>query len=192
MQSIRRGSGRLRGGETVSFVTKITEERAGPELKLLYERVREPYGFLPNYFQALGAHPEVIGGHLVLGGATLRDGALPAALKEQILLVVSGINSSSYCIAAHLELLRKLGVEKALGRKLAVHYPSAPVGSKEMALFRLAEKLTRHPDDIEQTDVEAVRAAGWDEAALIETVLTAAWANFVNRVALGLGLTEEP
>jgi len=29
---------------------------------------------------------------------------------------------------------------------------------------------------------------GWDEAALVEAVATVAWANFVNRVAFGLGL----
>jgi len=175
----------------VSFVTRIAEEHAGPELKPLYEKIREHYGFLPNYFQALGRYPDIIEGQLALGNAVLRDGTLTAALKEQILLVVSGINSSSYCIAAHLELLRKLGIEKSLGRKLAMNYPSAPVESKAMAIFRFAEKLTRQPDDIEEADFRAVLEAGWDEAALVETVLTVAWANFINRVALGLGLVQE-
>jgi uncharacterized peroxidase-related enzyme len=175
----------------MSFVSKVVEEQAGPELKPLYEKIREHYGFLPNYFQALGRDPRGIEAQVNLGGAVLGDGALPAAIKEQILLVVSGINSSSYCIAAHLELLRRLGVEKALGRKLAVNYPSAPVPGKDMALFRFAEKLTRHADDIEKSDIDAVLEAGWNEAALVETVLTVAWGNFINRVALGLGLTED-
>jgi len=101
---------------------------------------------------------------------------------------VSGINSSSYCVAAHMELLRRLGVEKALGRKLATDYAGAPVEDKEMALFRFADKLTRNQSEIEKADADAVFQAGWDQAALIETVLTVAWANFVNRVAFGLGL----
>ena len=57
-----------------------------------------------------------------------------------------------------------------------------------MALFRFADKLTRRPSAVERADSDAVFEAGWDEAALIETVLTVAWANFVNRVAFGLGL----
>jgi uncharacterized peroxidase-related enzyme len=175
----------------MSFVAKISEEQAGPELKPVYEKIREHYGFLPNFFQALGRDPQAIEAQINLGGALLRDGALPAALKEQIMLVVSGINSSSYCIATHLELLRRLGVEKALGKKLAVNYPSAPVSGRDMALFRFADKLTRHPDDIEESDAGAMRQAGWEDAALVEAVLTVAWANFINRVALGLGLIED-
>lgn len=172
----------------MSFVKKVLEEEAGPELKPLYQQIRQLYGFLPNYFQALGPLPKVIERERALAAVLLSDGVLPAALKEQIMLVVSGINSSSYCVAAHLELLHKLGIEKSMGRKLATDYASAPVENKELALFRFADKLTRKPSAVEKADSEAVFQAGWDEAALIETVLTVAWSNFVNRVAFGLGL----
>jgi len=172
----------------MSFVKKISEEQAGPELKPLYQRIREIYGFLPNYFQALGPVPQVIESERALAAVILSDGVLPSALKEQIVLVVSGINSSSYCVAAHLELLRRLGVEKAIGRKLATDYTKAPVGDKEMALFCFADKLTRKPSAVGKADSDALFQVGWDEAALIETVLTVAWSNFVNRVAFGLGL----
>ncbi len=86
---------------------------------------------------------------------------------------------------------RRLGVEKPLGRKLVTDYASAPVGIKEMALFGFADKLTRNPSEIGKADAEAVLQAGWDEAALIETVLIAAWANFINRVSFGLGLVAD-
>lgn len=172
----------------MSFVGKVSEGEANSELKGLYEQIRCHYGFLPNYFQALGRDPSLIEAHKAFAEVVLRDGALPAVLKEQIMVVVSGINSSSYCIAAHLELLRKFGIEKALGRKLATDYENAPVGAREKALFRFADKLTRTPFRVELPDAKAVLQAGWDEAALLETVLTIAWANFVNRVAFGLGL----
>jgi uncharacterized peroxidase-related enzyme len=175
----------------MSYVGLVSEAEAGPELKPLYQQVRESFGFLPNYFQALGRAPRVAAGHMALGAALQEEGALPAALKEQILLVVSGLNTSSYCIAIHMEVLRKLGVEKPLGRTLATNYAGAPVGDKEKALFRFADKLTRKPSDVEQADIEAVRQAGWDEAALFETVLMVAWANFINRVSIGLGLVAE-
>src|SRR6516164_9913248 len=171
------------GGTVMSFVKKVSEEQAGPELNPLYQQIRQLYGFLPNYFQALGPLPRVIERERALAEAVLSDGVLPAALKEQIVLVVSGTNSSSYCVAAHLELLHRLGIEKSVGRKLATDYASAPVGNKELALFRFADKLTRRPSAVERADSDVVFQAGWDEAALIEAVLTVAWANFVNRVA---------
>ena len=87
-----------------------------------------------------------------------------------------------------MDLLRKFGVEKAFGRKLATDYANAPVVAKEKVLFRFADKLTRSPSDVERADADAVLEAGWNETALLETVLTVAWASFVNRVAFGLGL----
>lgn len=175
----------------MSFIGLLPEERASPALKELYGKIRGKFGFLPNYFQALARASKVMEPHLALGEAIGADGTLPAALKEQIGVVVSGINASSYCIAVHLELLRAMGIEKSIGRKLATDYPNAPVDEKEKALFRFADKLTRKPFDITREDVQAVRQAGWSEDALLETVLTVAWFNFINRFAAGLGLVAD-
>ncbi|MCI0423897.1 MAG: hypothetical protein L0312_32585, partial [Acidobacteria bacterium] len=76
----------------MSFVSTIPEEQASPELQRLYQQIREHYGFLPNYFQALGRSPRVIERERGLADLLLGDGALPSALKEQIVLVVSGLN----------------------------------------------------------------------------------------------------
>ncbi len=173
------------------FVTLVSDEQAAPELKQIYNQVRQSYGSLPDYFQALGRAPAVIPPHLALGQAILSDGALSRKEKEEILVVVSGINTSSYCVARHMQALRNLGVDPALSRKLAVDHEHAPVEEKLKALFRFADKLTRKPEAIEQADADAVRAAGWDEAALSEAVAVVAWANFINRVSIGLGLVVD-
>lgn len=175
----------------MSFVGLISEAQAAPRVKELYQQVRQNFGFLPNYFQALGRDAQVIEGQLALGAAIMKAGGLSPALKEQIGLVVSGINSSSYCIAIHMELLRQLGVEKPVGRKLVTDYENAPVGEKEKALFRFADKLTRKPFEIVQGDVEALRQMGWEDAALVEAVLAVAYFNFINRVSTGLGLVAD-
>jgi AhpD family alkylhydroperoxidase len=46
-------------------------------------------------------------------------------VKEQLAIVVSGLNVSSYCLLAHLEILCRLGIDKAIGPKLALNYPCA-------------------------------------------------------------------
>ena len=175
----------------MTYVSEIAEEQASPELKLLYQQARERFGFLPNYFRAQGRLPKAIAGQLSLAEAILADGALSPTQKEQIGIVVSGINTSSYCVAIHLELLRAMGIEKSLGRKLATDYPHAAVDEKLKVLFRFADKLTRMPAEIDETDVGEVRKAGWDDAALQETVLIVAWFNFINRVSMGLGLVAD-
>jgi len=175
----------------MSFISLVPEERAGPELQPLYEMIRQRYDFLPNYFQALGSRPDLVEAHLALGSGVMQGGELAESSKEQIGVVVSGLNTSSYCIAIHLELLRRMGIEKPLGRKLATDYANAPVDTKTQALFRFADKLTCRPADMEKEDVAALRQAGWSEAAVLEAVLAIAYFNFVNRVAAGLGLIAD-
>jgi len=175
----------------VTYVNEIEETQANSQLQGIYGNIERNMGFLPHYFKALGAMPQVIEAQLQLSAAVMSDGALTKTEKEQIGVVVSGINASSYCLVLHMELLQRLGVEKALARKLVNDYESAAVPDKMKALFRFADKLTRKSVEIEEEDIGGVKAAGWDEAAIRETVLTVAYFNFVNRVSLGLGLVED-
>lgn len=175
----------------MAFISQISEQEASGATAQSYAEVRKAYGKVPNFYQAQGARPDLISVELALGGAILKDGALPRAVKEKIALVVSGLNHSSYCIAAHSDALHNLGVPKNLARQLAIDYPSAPVSEPEQALFRFAHKLTRQPDEIAAADVDELRRHAWNDAQIHETVLATAWFNFVNRISAGLGLIPD-
>jgi len=41
----------------MSFVNLVSEEQAGASLKKTYQQLREYFGFLPNYFLAIGRLP---------------------------------------------------------------------------------------------------------------------------------------
>lgn len=173
------------------FVNEVEEAQADARLRELYTKIEQGLGFLPHYFKTLGAKPEAIQAQLSMSDAVMKDSALPLVVKEQIGVVVSGLNSSSYCIMFHMELLRRFGVEKNLARKLSVDYENAAVEPNVKALFRFADKLTRHQDDIEESDTDELRRAGWSDDAIRETVLTVAYFNYINRVSLGLGLVGD-
>jgi uncharacterized peroxidase-related enzyme len=177
--------------DSMPFVNEIEETEADGHLRELYGKIEQRLGFLPHYFKTLGAKPAVIEAQLQMSDAVMADGALSMIVKEQIGLVVSGINSSTYCVMFHMELLRRFGVDKSLARKLTADYENAAVDSNVKTLFRFADKLTRHPDDIEESDTDALKKAGWDDAAVRETVLTVAYFNYINRVSLGLGLVTD-
>jgi uncharacterized peroxidase-related enzyme len=173
------------------FVNEVEEAQADPKLREMYSQIEQNLGFLPHYFKTLGAKPEVIQAQLAMNDAIMQDGALTLVVKEQVGLVVSGINSSSYCIMFHMELLRRFGVDKALARKLSADYENAAVEPKVKALFKFAAKLTRQQDDVEESDTDELKKAGWSDDAVRETVLTVAYFNYINRVSLGLGLVGD-
>ena len=115
----------------------------------------------PDYFLALGHDSQLLEDQANLyTNAMFEERGLPRGIKEQLAIVVSGLNVSSYCLPAHLEILGRLGMDKALDFQLALNYPSAPIEPKLMELFRFADKLTRTPEEMQQTDVECLREAG--------------------------------
>ena len=176
----------------MSWVPLVPDNEASPEVKRMYDYIRERWGFVPNYFYALGRDAQLLQDQMNLfTNAMYEERGLPRLIKEQIALVVSGINISSYCLAAHLEILGSLGIDKATGRKLALDYARAPVEPKVMELFRFVDKLTRHPGDMEKADMDRLREAGWSEAAIVDAVLVASIYACANRFSAGLGLMPD-
>ena len=52
-------------------------------------------------------------------------------------------------------------------------------------------KLTISPYKVMREDVEALRAAGFDDVAILQINLIASWFGYINRVADGLGIGRE-
>jgi alkylhydroperoxidase family enzyme len=52
-------------------------------------------------------------------------------------------------------------------------------------------KLTRNATQIGCADHERLRAAGFDDVAILQITLIAAWFNYINRVADALGVGRE-
>ena len=61
-----------------------------------------------------------------------------------------------------------------------------------MALLTYAEALTRSPASVGAADVEALREAGWDDRAITDGAQVCAYFNYINRIAEGLGVDDEP
>ncbi len=57
-------------------------------------------------------------------------------------------------------------------------------------MLAYVEKLTRDAVTAQPDDLEALRAVGFDDTAIVQIALIAAWFNYVNRVADGLGVAR--
>lgn len=92
----------------------------------------------------------------------------------------------------HAEGLRKLTKNDALVEALKADYTRAPITPAERALLDYAVKLTRALPTVTQDDIALLRAVGWSDSAIHDLNVVAAYYNFVNRVADGLGVELEP
>lgn len=71
-------------------------------------------------------------------------------------------------------------------------YRTAGLGAADRAMLDFAVALTLQPSAIERRDVEALRAAGFDDDGVHEIVQITALFNYYNRLADGLGIDPEP
>jgi uncharacterized peroxidase-related enzyme len=71
-------------------------------------------------------------------------------------------------------------------------YRKAELSSRERALCDFAVKLTHLAAEVEQSDVDALRAEGVDDAAISDAIQVVGYFNYVTRVADGVGIEDEP
>jgi uncharacterized peroxidase-related enzyme len=157
-----------------------------------FEQIRETFGFLPNFFRAQTLRPDLIEAEVSLIGQTLvKQGALERRQKEYIFLCCSAANMSTYCVTAHCEIIRMLGLHGPEPERVAINPMGADIPIADKALLAFALKLNANPRKIEAEDVEELRTYGFDDPHILETILMVGLAQFANVVAFGLGTVPD-
>jgi uncharacterized peroxidase-related enzyme len=134
-------------------------------------------------FRLISNSPAALESYLGLSGA-LNKGALPAPTRERNALAVAEVNGCSYCLSAHTYLGKNLA--KLDDAEIAANRSGASNDSKADAAVRFAVKVVRAHGHVGDADLDAVKAAGYDDAQVIEIVLHVAlntWTNYINEVA---------
>jgi uncharacterized peroxidase-related enzyme len=160
-----------------------TIEAAPPAAQPLLQAVKKQLGVVPNLFRLVATSPAALEGYLGMSGALAR-GALPAATRERIALAVAEINGCNYCLSAHTYLGKN--VAKLDDAELAMNRAGRSNDPQAEAAVRFAVQVTEHRGHIKDADLQAVRAAGYSDAQIIEIVQHIAlntWTNYLNEVA---------
>ena len=157
-----------------------------------FETIRQTFGFLPNFFRAQTLRPDLIEAELALiGGVMVKEGALPRRLKEYVFLVCSASNLSTYCVTAHCEIVRMLGIHGPEPEQIALDHNRTSLPVEDKALLNFALKLNREGRKIDEDDIEGLRTYGFSDPQILETILMVGIAQFANTVAFGLGTVPD-
>ena len=82
-------------------------------------------------------------------------------------------------------------LEESLSDSIKRDYKTADLDPADRAMLDYVAKLTQNPSRMQREDVEALRAAGFDDTAILQINLIASWFNYINRVADGLGVARD-
>ena len=102
---------------------------------------------------------------------------------EMIATVVSVTNRCRYCSESHAEFLRRVTPDEGLIRALREDLATAPVSEPDRVMLEYAVKLTKDASRVTPEDHERLRSVGFDDRAILQITLIAAWFNYINRVA---------
>ena len=178
----------------MTWIHTIAEAEAGGRLETLYKRVSGPDGRVDNIMRAHSLRPHSLEGHMALYKAVLhhRGNALERWLLETLGVYVSLLNGCGYCVEHHFEGLRRhLGDDARAGairQALEANAPQPALEAKHCTLVTYAGKLTRQPAEMAAQDVEMLRAADWDDGAILEVNQVVSYFAYANRTVLGLGV----
>ncbi|QDQ26256.1 carboxymuconolactone decarboxylase family protein [Chitinimonas arctica] len=167
----------------MSRISIPTVEQSLDASKPLLAAVQQQLGMVPNLMKLVGHSPAALEGYLSLNAA-LAKGKLDAALRERIALTVAEFNGCEYCLSAHTYL--GLHVAKLSQAEIDAAREHGSSDARQAAALRFAYRVAADHGRVSDTDLAALRAAGFDEADTIEIVLVVALnilTNYVNNVA---------
>jgi uncharacterized peroxidase-related enzyme len=190
VESSRVGTPHARGGVAALAAEKVNVNRifqlepaqAAGKTKPLFEAVQAKWGVVPNLFRVLGVSPAALEGYLHFDDA-LANGSLSPSVREQIALAVAEANFCSYCLSAHTFLGGKVGLTN---KDIADARHAKAAAPQTDAILKLARGIVVQRGEVNDADLERVRAVGLTDEHIVETVANVAlniFANYVNHAA---------
>lgn len=174
----------------MSWIDEVEVADADGKLAEIYAELIGKRGKVSNILKVHSLNPDAMGNHLDLY-MTLMFGrsGLSRAEREAIAVVVSATNECAYCVNHHAEALRRYIEDNETLDMLKAADGLETLEPRLSNIVRYAEKLTSAPGAMTESDLGELRAVGLSDSDILDLSLIVAYFNFVNRLALGLGVT---
>jgi uncharacterized peroxidase-related enzyme len=173
----------------MAWIDTINESEASGDLKDAYEALDAQQKKIANILRVhslnAGAMERQMSlyTHLMFGKS-----GLSRADRESIAVVVSAANNCGYCVSHHAEALSHYEQDNSLLRRMVSDFQFLDMPDKKARMLSYALKLTTSPSQVSDDDIQELKDVGYDDRDILDMNLIAAYFNFINRVALGLGV----
>ena len=156
-------------------IPSLEPARALDETRELLERTRREFGRVPRLFAMMANSPAALRGYLDFRAALAR-GRLPAALREQLALLVSELKGCRYCVSAMASRAADAGLGAA---ELVASRRAESADPKAAAALRFATAVFDRNGPVTDAELASLREAGFDDEEICEIVAHVALSSFV-------------
>jgi uncharacterized peroxidase-related enzyme len=173
----------------ISYLPVPGPDEVPEAVSALWDKAEAAFGFVPNVFRAQAVNGEqFLAWWRYFNLLVNKEGHLPLAERELLAVVVSALNRCTYCAVSHGAALRVFLEDAVTADLVAVNWRQAPLSPRLQAMARYAELLTRHPEQVGQSDLETLREVGLGDHEIVELVQIVGMFNMTNRVSSALGM----
>jgi uncharacterized peroxidase-related enzyme len=173
----------------------VEEADATGEIAEAYQYFREHFArpAVPGILKCFSSSPEMLKIIIQLGSTLVfSEGVLGRRMKEMIATYVSSLNECPYCLDSHAASLRTQGGDEALLNALLTgDLGDVTISTPEGYLLEFVRKVTVESHAVDDIDILNLRASGWDEKQIAESIHVAAMFACFNRVANAFGLPSQ-
>ena len=153
----------------------------------------EKLGLVPNVLRAYAFDIDKLNAFAAIyNNLMLADSGLSKLEREMIAVCVSSLNRCWYCQVAHGAAVRELSGDPVLGEALVMNWRAATLTPKQRAMLQFAEKLTLASSKVEESDREALRAAGFGDRDIWDIASVTGFFNMTNRIASATAMEPNP
>jgi len=174
----------------MAYIKLCSFEEMSPAIQEKARPILEKTGRLGEIFELLALDEDLyFATDEMVQRFLLKETRLPYATKERIALLVSLANNCTMCVDVHKNIAKMLGMSEAQVEETLRGVDAIDTDEKEKTLLRLALKAAEKDNyKTTQEDIDAVKAAGWSEAEILEAVRIAAYFNYINTLSNVFGL----
>jgi len=170
--------------DAVITALELPSAELTPGMRAYFDKCTEKLGFVPNVLKAYAFDmPKLEAFVAMYNDLMLAPSGLSKLEREMIAVAVSSHNRCYYCLVAHGAAVRSLADHPILGELMVMNYRAARLDRRQRAMLDFAVKLTALPWEIEESDREALREAGFTDRDIWDIAAVAGFFNMSNRVA---------
>jgi len=151
----------------MSRIAQIEPDAATGAAAELLDQVQRSLGVTPNMTKVMANSPALLRGYLALAGA-LAGGVIPAGVRERLAVATAEANGCAYCLSAHTYI--GANIAQVDSDELERARSAASVDRHTAALLALSDAVLQNAGDVEDSAIEAARAAGVTDVEIGEVV----------------------
>lgn len=172
----------------MAFIDTIAPAAAEGEVRAMYERQQDFWGYVPTYAKVFSHRPEV----LARWARLLAEIRRPMDDRRFELATFAAAHALRHtaCALAHGKALADFVGEDAVCA-LARGERLEPLSEAELAIAEFARKVALDAASVTAADVDVLRRHGLDDADIFDVAASAAGRAFFTKLLDGLGMEPE-